>query len=427
MIRTCVLAAAGLAILASGGLADLGLSAGAQKVQQVVNSTELSKEQKVAKLREMVGVEETRAAALYDLNHLDENEATAAAIDVFRAKESSRELKLRMGHFVLQVARPQRKGLPEAFVKEFATYLVGAVVEGGEKELCRKLTEGTVTAVGEYACLASDFGGYQGVDFSPFKDARVVPVLIRGLDAPDDVYSRNQGDLIRGKPGESTGRNTARQQIPVALAKLGDPRAVEPLKNALLKGTDIYTRMNSAYALARLTTPEDRAAVGSAVLAKPELLWCCLPYGKGLIEAGDDRGLEFLSVSHAGGYGALEYPHEIEYMLKQRLAILKGFKSPKVEGFVREVLAFKPWRAMVLFEPGSVKIDPAMYVKKPKDEAEALEQAAPGILEVYGGLLECVEANHLKGLSADLEEIAGQTRSEKIREMTAACLKTLAS
>jgi hypothetical protein len=427
MIRICVLAAVGLAILAPGGLADLGLSAGAKKVQQVVNSADLSKEQKVAKLKGMVGVEETRMAALYELNHLDENEATAAALDVFRAKESSRELKLRMGHFVLQGARPQHKGFPEGAVKEVAAYLVGAIVDGGEKEFCHKLTEGTVTAVGEYAYLASDFGGYQGVDFTPFKDARGVPVLIRCLAAPDDVYAKNQGDLIRGKPGESTGRNTARQQIPVALAKLGDPRAVEALKNALFKQTDIYTRTNAAYALARLATPEERAAIGKDVLAKPELLWCCLPLGKGLIEAGDDRGLEFLSLAHAGGYGNLEYPGEIEYMIKQRLAVLKGFKSPKVEGFVREALAFKPLRARVLFEPGSVRIAPWADAKATKNEAEALEQAAPGIIEVYGGLLECVEANHLRGLAADLAEIARQTHSEKIREMTGACLKSLAS
>jgi hypothetical protein len=274
--------------------------------------------------------------------------------------------------------------------------------------------------------LASDFEGYTGIDFAPFKDARVVESLIRCLDAPDTVYAEDQGDVIRGKPGEPTGRNTARQQIPVALLKLGDQRAVEPLKRVLYKHADIYGRMNAAYALAGLIKQkEDRVALGRQLLAKPEFLWCRFPFGKGLIEAGDDAGVEFLAIKHAGGYGRLEYPHEIFYMVNQRLSVLKGFKSPKVEGFIREALGFKPLRDMLLFEPGSVKIAPAMYVTPPKNEAEALERAAPQIVKIYGALLECVETNRLKGLSANLEKVAKKTRSDEIRQMTDACLKSL--
>jgi hypothetical protein len=199
---------------------------------------------------------------------------------------------------------------------------------------------------------------------------------------------------------------------------------VKPLKDILLTHADIYGRMNAAYALARLVKPEDRAAIGKDVLAKPELLWCRLPFGKGLIEMGDDRGLEFLSIANAAGYGRLEYPSAIFYMMKQRLTVLKGFKSPKVEGFVREALAFKPLRAMLLFEPGSVKVDKSTYINSTKEEA--LNSAAPRIIEIYGAMLECVETNRLKALAADLEEIGKQTNSEKIREMTQACLKSLA-
>lgn len=418
--------AAAVGVVVLGGFAGpKDLPPPYQKVYQVANATDLSQAEKVARLKEMIAAQETRQPALYALDRLDRPAATEAAVAAFRAKDASREQKLRLGHFVLQVNRPQSDGYPQAFLKEFAAYLVQAVLDGGNAEFCRKLPDGTITAVGEYAYLASGFSGYPDVDFAPFKDPRVVPVLIRCLEAPDNVWPKDQGDFIRGKPGEPTGRNTARQQIPVALARLGDARAVEPLKTVLFKHEDIYGRMNAAYALAKLVKEkEDRVAIGKEVLARPELLWCCLPFGKGLIEAGDDAGLEFLAIGHAGGYGRLEYPREILYMMNQRLAVLKGFKSPKVEGFLREALACKPLRGLLLFEPGSAKID-GTYVTPPKDDAEALEVFTPGILQTYAAMLECTETNNLKSLAGPLAEIAAKSRNEKIRQMTEAALKTL--
>jgi hypothetical protein len=157
---------------------------------QVVNSTELSKEQKIARLKELAGSEETRMPALYQLKHLDDPAATQTALAIFRAAESPRDLKLRMGRLLMQANRPAREGPVEGFLKEFAAYLVGAVLDGGEKEFCRKLTGSEPTAVGEYAYLASDFDGYKDIDLAPFKDARVVPILIRCLEAPDNVYPK---------------------------------------------------------------------------------------------------------------------------------------------------------------------------------------------------------------------------------------------
>lgn len=425
-----ITAAITMAVSASLAMGRIVPPAEYLEVMQVVNSTELSDAQKIARLKEYAGAQDTRMFALLQLERLDFKEAMDTALAAFRAKDAPGQLKLRLGRFMLQGNRPQRAGFPESFVEEFAQFLVAAILDGGQREFSQKLDGLSLTAVGEYAYLASDFQGYQRVDFAPFKDARVVPVLIQCLDAPDNVYPKDQGDLIRGKSGESTGRNTARQQIPIALARLGDVQAVEPLKAVLFKHHDIYGRMNAAYALARLLTrKEDRAAVGKEILAKPELLWCRLPFGKGLIESGDDAGVEFLAIEHAGGYGRLEYPSEILYMLNQRLSVLRGLKSPKVEGFIREALAFKPLRALVLFEPGSAKMRPREYYlgNPPKDEAEELERVAKQVMKTYSELLKCVETNGFKGLSADLEEIAKQTRNEEIRTMTNACLKSLAS
>jgi hypothetical protein len=252
-----------------------------------------------------------------------------------------------------------------------------------------------------------------------------VPILVRCLDAPDNVWAEDQGDCIRGKPGESTGRNTARQQIPVALAKLGDEQAIEPLKQVLSKHKDIYERMNAAYALAKLLKrKEDRAAIQKELLAKPELLPCRFSFGKGLIEIGDDDGVELFVFKHSIYYDKTGVS-EVVYMASERLEILKGCRSPKVETFVREALAYKPLRAMVLFEPDSVRINPTDYGNRPNDETEIRQHFAASIVELYGAILACVELNGLKGLSADLGEIGKETRSEKIREMTNACLKSL--
>jgi hypothetical protein len=406
---------------------DRQVAPGYVAVAQVMNSKELSAAEKISRLRELTTKEESRPAALYSLEQLDPAAATETALKIFRADTTARELKLQMGHFLLTNHRPQREGFPQTFVAEFAQYLIQAVLIGGEAEFFRKQDGVFPTAVGEYACLASDFEGYKGVDFAPFKDARVVPVLIRCLNAPDNIYGTNQGCVIRGKPGEATGRNTARQQLPVALARLGDPRAVTPLQAMLFNHPDVYGKMNAAYALARLVDdPKDRAAIGKRLLADADLLWCRLPFGRGLIEAGDDAGVAFLSLKHADKSGnSLKYPPEICYALNERLHVLRGFKSTKVEDFIRETLAFKPWRELALYKPGSAKISPAFFVNPPKTDAEALAQCAPQILQTYGLVLECVKTNQLKSLARDLELIARESRSEEVRRLTQECLQSL--
>ncbi len=422
-----LLASFWLAALSPWGLAKMAPSPAYLEVSQVADSKELSLPEKVARLREFVRKEETRMMALYQLEFIDTTAATDVAIALFRAADTSRPTKLQMGHFLLDGIRPQRESFPKEFLAEFARYLVQAVLEGGEAEFCQKLEGHPTTAVGEYAYLASNFDGYKGIDFAPFKDARVVPILIRCLDAPDNTFPANQGCVIRGKPGEATGRNTARQQIPVAFAKLGDARAIKPLETILFHHADIYPRMNAAYALARLIDQkEDRAAIGRRLLAEPDLIWFCLPFGKGLIEAGDDAGVEFLSMKYVSeSADRIVFPNELFYQLDQRLDILKDFSSPKVGDFVGEILDFAPWRDLVLFKPGSARIAPNDYLHPPKDEAEALELCVPRIVRTYGAMLECVKLNKLKSLSGKLEEISRQTRNETIGKMTEESLSAI--
>lgn len=407
--------------------ADTKMAPAYLEVSQVADSKELTPAEKVARLRELTRKEETRQMALHHLDATDPATARDEALILFRAADTPRQTKLRMGHFLLEGVRPQQAGFPSAFVAEFARYLVQAILDGGEVEFCQKLEGHPTTAVGEYAYLASDFDGYKGVDFAPFKDARMVPILIRCLDAPDNVYAKEQGCVSRGVPGEPTGRNVARQQIPVALAKLGDASAAKPLETVLFHHADICQRMNAAYALARLPDQkDDRAAIGRKLMEQTDLLSCRLPFGKGLIEAGDDTGVEFLSIKYTGeSADRLGYPNELFYHLDRRLDILRGFKSPKVESFILGALDHEPWLNLILFKPGSAKIAPLAYLHPPKDEAEALEICAPRIIRTYAAALECVKLNQLTPLTGKLQEIAKQTRNETIRQMTEDCLNAI--
>ncbi|HEX7261663.1 MAG TPA: hypothetical protein VF258_07600, partial [Luteolibacter sp.] len=154
--------------------------------------------------------------------------------------------------------------------------------------------------------------------------------------------------------------------------------------------------------------------------------WCMLPFGKGLIEAGDDSGVEFISMKYADeSINRRGYPGGLFYHLEQRLDMIRTLKSPKVENFIREILDMELWLDLVLFKPGSVKIETGANFPPPKNEAEALEMSAPRIIRIYGAVLECVKLNRLKSLSGKLRKIAAETSNETIRLMTEKCLNSI--
>jgi HEAT repeat protein len=129
--------------------------------------------------------------------------------------------------------------------------------------------QGEDSAVGEYAFIASGFWGYKEDLFDKFKDDRVILSLVIALSAGDEVYAKDQGDLILGIPGTPTGRNIARQQIPIALARLDAKGAIPVLKDKFLHHPDFYLKDNCAYALGFLLQKEERDNF-SKTLDKPE-------------------------------------------------------------------------------------------------------------------------------------------------------------
>jgi hypothetical protein len=420
-------------VLASSGviLGKPRVSPAYQKVMGVVKSTELSKNEKIAELKKLAGTEETRMAAIHQIEVIDPQKAMEVAASVFRAKGSSRLTKLGIGHFMLAGVRPKKKTFPKGFVKEFAGYLIGAILDGGQKEFCVKLPSHPMTAVGEYAYLASHFDGYKNIDFTPFKDARLLPILIRCLDAPDNIYSADQGDCMRGKPGESTGRNTARQQIPVALGHLGDARGVAPLLRVLRKHHDWYERNNAAYALAMLKPAGGHATKLVAEMRALKVAGAngrldpvkdryhhLFAYGRGLLARGDDDGIEFMSFEYSI-YNSDDGLSENAYMLGERLDVLKGFKSLKLANFFRQAFDHKPVRGMLLMDKTKVKVNDYGHT------VYDFTRAAPRIEAMFDKMCLLIEANKLTSLRARVQQISRGSASQVIRRRGEQCVARL--
>ncbi|MDP6636062.1 MAG: hypothetical protein QGG42_14275 [Phycisphaerae bacterium] len=400
-----------------------------QKVIAVVKSTELSKDQKIARLEELAGAKDTQMIALYQMELLDPQKTMQVAAGIFKARGSSRLTKLRMGRFMLTRERPGKKGFPRDFIKEFASYLVGAVLDGGQEEFCRKLPGHPMTAVGEYAYLASYFQGYKGVDFAPFKDARLVPILISCLDAPDNTYSAAQHGCVRGKEGESTGRNTARQQIPVALGRLGDGRAVKPLRRVLSDHHDWHERNNAAYALAMLAPAGVRAKLVGEMRSRKvtgangrfdgakDRYRHLYAFGRGLLARGDDAGVEFMAFEYSI-YDSYDGLSEVAYMLSERLKVLKGVKSSKLEGFFNQAFDNERVTGMLLMDKTKVKVDRG-------PNAYDFTRAAPRIEGMFDTVCRIIEANGLTSLGTKVRKIARRSASKVIRRRGEQCAAKL--
>lgn len=134
------------------------------------------------------------------------------------------------------------------FITEYRKFLINAIVNGGKEEFCVPKSYAR-TAVGEYAGIAGGISGPAGILFSDVADKKVIPVLIECLSAPDHLYPKEQGCLIRGKPGDATGRNTQRQGVPLALMQLKAIEAIPKLKQIVKEHHDRYLCANSKKAL----------------------------------------------------------------------------------------------------------------------------------------------------------------------------------
>ncbi len=387
-----------------------------QEMDNIVASKDMPKDEKIQKLREFLEKEHYWPGVLCRIAQVDELAAQSIAFELFQPKAISREHRLQLGRFLIQ--RYEVAG----FMYKYADFLIDAVLNGGEEEFCRK-RERKLSAVGEYGFIASGFEGYSSDAFEKIKDKRVIPILIKCLNAPDNVYGKQQGCVIRGKPGEPTGRNVQRQQIPIALVKLGAVESVDALEKVLMTHYDYYLKYNSAYALAVLMDRKDSRRVEVNLKKMEGCEQFLFPFGKGLIEKEDDDGVDYMAFKYSV-YFNKDSLSSVLYMLEQRLNVLKGFKSKKMESFYKQVLGYKPLYHILLFDEKSKlgqETEATKFVDTTLNQSNAdkvRNHSTRRIITLYKAIIDGMRANHLEALCPLISDICKQTRNAEIKKIS---------
>jgi hypothetical protein len=222
-----------------------------REMEHIVASQELTTEQKLSAISAYFAKEPYWPGVLYRLDKVDASRSREIALAEFRKPDTSRVHKCQLGNYLLRTQTPnldRKPGDSPGFITEYRDFLIDAIVNGGKAEFCVP-KEDTQTAVGEYAGIAGGINGPVGILFSDVADKRVIPVLIECLSAPDHVYPKEQGCVIRGKPGEPSGRNTQRQGIPLALMRLEATEAIPELQRIAKEHHDLSLRQNATKAL----------------------------------------------------------------------------------------------------------------------------------------------------------------------------------
>ena len=283
--------------------AKTGPSKTYQEIDEIVNSTEFSKQEKIDKICTCFDKMTNWSGILYRLDKIDKEQTKNIALQLFRKKGTSQLQRFETSRYLLEQADTE-------FKHEYKEFLIGTILNGGEEEFCKPRVD-DYSAIGEYAGIAGGINRPKGITFDEVADQSVIPILIRCLDAPDNVYPENQGHVIEGKPGESTGRNTQRQGIPLALAKLHATTATKKLQEVLFTHPDYYLRYNSAYALAIIMPRQESLIIEQRLLdtepdkyfnfpsGKRPIKHFLFPFGKGLIEKEMYEGIKYMSFEYA--------------------------------------------------------------------------------------------------------------------------------
>lgn len=382
------------------------------EMKSIAESSDPTKDQKIEKIRGYFAKTADWQMVVHWMAKVDKDMAEKAALEQFRRADLTRQQKLTVSHVILQVFDPKDFGM------EYAPYLLKAVLDGGEKEFSTP-REDTISAVGEYVFIASSFGGLNSKHWETIKDKRVIPVLVKCLVAPDNVYPKNQRGLVIGTPGQATGRNVQRQQIPIALAKLNAGDAVDPLWKVVRDHHDKYLRTNAAYALAILGDEKKRNEVEGFLKSadqgkadRPMLF----AFGRGLLDRGDRRGLEFVSLDMA-----LQGSDAAAVLLaaKGSLQAVGTCSISGLESYYQSVLGDKRLRALLAFDAEQIPA-PGFWVDpvtgQASDPQAALRRLSPGVALLARVLADGVVAHRLTGLTGDLRKIAEVTKSQEVRE-----------
>lgn len=394
-------------------------------LNRVVIDKSLSREDKIAAIEKHFHADPKGIDAARWIGRVDPAEAKKRMRAEFENPQRDVAQRLRIVH-TLATRGPYRL---DGFIQHCAPWLISEVLKGGD-QFDRKLELGTLTAIGEYTCLAAGFEGYDAADFAKAKDKRVIPVLVRALGAPDNVWPADQGDCFLGNPGEPSGRNVPRQLVPIALARLDATEAIDTLRRALREHHDWHLRNNAAYALGLLENPADHAALveelrsrnvvnaRGRVDAEKDRYRHLYAFGRGLLQRGDHLGIEFMAFKYSV-YASDDQISGVAYMLEKRLEDLKSIRSPKLELFFRQAFNHEPMMGLFLLDERKVKPNGDGH------NGYGFDRAGPRIAAMFDSACEMIEANHLTTLRPTIQQISRQSASEVIRRRAEQCAAKL--
>ncbi len=385
-----------------------------QALNQVIIDKKLANEEKIEQIELYFKQDPRSNKALQWIGRVDKDFAIELMKKEFRNKNRTVSDKIELGDLLLS----NRNYRTPDFIKEYAPFLIEEILSSGSKTFNTKLDVHTKTAIGQYANIASDFMGYHSEHFKNISDKRVIPILIKAMDAPDRLFGKQLGCVIRGKPEESTGRNVERQQIPIALAKLSAKEAIKPLRKVLQKHHDPYLRNNAAYALGVLLSPKDRKAVIQYLNESKKRHYHLFEFGKGMIYTGDDAGVEFMNFRYSQYYEKKNLS-AVLYMVGERVKIAKKIRSAKLEEFYSQLFKYKLFYNVLLFDESKVH---------PKDYGHTnynLDKAGKRVNDIYDKILTSIEINRIENLAPIIKDIAKHTSNSTIRKRSQQSIEKL--
>jgi hypothetical protein len=376
------------------------------ETQEILQSPTLTKEQKIQKLE--MFFDKYPGHIAYLLIELDRSAARDIILKHFHDPRIPKAQKILLGRKLLQ------KLDAKEIIPEFKEFLVNDILEN-INQFMRPQEDYASSGLAEYVYIASGFNGYQDPKlFDAFKDERVIPTLIKALDAPDWVWPKDQGDLIRGIPGMSTGRNVARQLIPIALTKLNAQNGIPALKGKFQKHHDMYLRMNSAYALGYLLGRDNKKEIEKQ-LSKEKNKYVIFEYAKGSIAAGDYSALKYISLEKYPL--GLDWSSILYYNLEQNLSALAGVKDPGAKIFYSELIAYEPFRLLVTADFSKIPVGEKEWKMGFKSKEDYLNQQMHRIVKIYDQVVQGVELNGFTDLWADVKALGKNSTISDIRNI----------
>lgn len=412
-----------LAVASTCAMANKPASSDWQALAPVFRDESLNKEAKIKRVLEYFKDDPTCHRAIMWIARLDEKLARQLLAKEFANPKRATQDKIRIGNSLLTDDRFNGKG---EFIDAYAPWLIDQVIaqKGQVKDV---LVENLRTPIGEYGNIANSFQGHKSKHFSKIRDRRVIPVLVAALDMPDRIYGAGDGHHVRGKPGDSTGRNLDRQNVPVALAKLGAVEAIPAMRRILEKHHDWHLRNNSAFALAVLMHPKDRGELikwfgrnkGADYRKKEDRYRHLFAFGRGLLHRGEDD-VTYMGFEYSIYHNRVNLS-ETTYMYEERLKLVTELRSRKIAGFYRQAFEYEPLMNVFMFDRDKVKTNDYGHTTYNLDRAEAR------ILELFDQTATLIERNRLTELEPWLKKLATNSKNGIVRMRASECMKKLAA